>query len=423
MAVSKVRSHYGNLSQIAQTFATEADNTKQSTSNIKNKMEQLRGGDWKGDAANKFYAEMDGKVLPALGRLSNALTNASEITKKISSLMKNAEQESSKVFMIVVEVKTSGGSSGASAGDAGAAAVSGAAGGAAGGFAGAAAGAAASGGGGGAPSSGGGGGSAPSSGGASAGAGSSGGGSAGGDSGAPSSGGGGGSSNSGGGGGGSGASSPGSAAAGGPSSSGAVSNNPLVSQAPSKVFSPANLANLASSNIQGAGSPDLRDAMKELNTNPPPTGEALDKILAKIAKARGKSLKDIKAQYEKFLKVKAQAAENAAAKGLPAPDPLSDSLNDNFLGSEQQLRSGELVGETFGIDPVFGALLNPGGGLAADGSVPVTQSAEGLNDAASDAATYLQNFHNVGPGPNYLGAGTDNLAFWQQKLVDTLSNA
>jgi hypothetical protein len=163
--------------------------------------------------------------------------------------------------------------------------------------------------------------------------------------------------------------------------------------------------------------------MQELTANPPPTGAALDKILAKIAKLRGKSLKDIKAQYEKFLKVRDQAAQIAASKGLPPPPPLSDALNDSFLGSEQNLRSGELVGETFGIDPVFGALLNPQGGLAADGTVPVTQSAAGLNDAAGDAAVYLQSFHNVGPGVNYLGAGTDNLAFWQQKLVDTLSNA
>jgi hypothetical protein len=201
------------------------------------------------------------------------------------------------------------------------------------------------------------------------------------------------------------------------------SSNPLVSQNPAQVFSPGNLANLASSNIQGAGSPELQDAMKELAATPTPTGAALDKILSKIAKLRGKSLKDLKAQFEKFLKVRAQAADIAASKGLPPPAPLSDALNNSFLGSEQELRSGELVGEVFGIDPVFGALLNPGGGLAANGSVPVTQSAEGLDDAAGGAAVYLITFHNTGPGVNYLGAGTDKLGFWQQKLVDTLSNA
>lgn len=424
MAVSKVRSHFANLAQIAQSFSREAESTKQSTDDIKSKMEQLRGGDWKGDAANKFYAEMDGAVLPALKRLGTALEQAGTITKKISDLMKTTEQQTSKIMVMVIEIPK--GASADSVGAAVGAAVGGAGGAAAGAAVGAAVGGAAGGasGGGGSPSSGGG---SPSSSAGGGGAGSSagGGGSAGGASSSPSSagGGGGGSSDSGGGGGGGATTSPGAAAGGGPSNAGVGSSNPLVAQNPAQVFSPGNLANLASSNIQGAGSPELRDAMQELAANPPPTGAALDKILAKIAKLRGKSFKDIKAQFEKFLKVRQQAADIAASKGLPPPAPLSDALNDSFLGSEQELRSGELVGETFGIDPVFGALLNPQGGLAANGSVPVTQSAEGLDDAAGGAAVYLITFHNVGPGTNYLGAGTNKLDFWTQKLVDTVSNA
>lgn len=174
-------------------------------------------------------------------------------------------------------------------------------------------------------------------------------------------------------------------------------------------------------NIQGAGSPEMRDALMELAQNP--TGDALDKVLAKIAKLRGRKLSDIKKEYEKFLKIREQAAANAKAKGLPPPPPLNEVLQGDFMGSEQQLHSGELIGETFGVDPVFGALLNPQGGLSESSVVPDAHSAEGLHEATADAAGYLQQYHDLGPGRNYLGAGANTLGFWQQKLINTLSSA
>ncbi len=404
MPAPRIRADHDALSKVAGQFSQQSDQVSQMTQKLKQKKEVLQGKDWVGKGADKFYAEMDGSVFPSLNRLARALDRAGRITSKISKIMKQAEDDASSLFKQGGE---SGGSAGAAAGAGGdlGSAAGAAAGAAAGGAVGAAAG-----------SSGGG----SSGGGAASGAG--GGAASGGATGASSGGGGGGGSPSSGGGAASGGATGGSSGGGGgaPAGGGAASN-PLISTPPSQVFSPANLGNLASSNFQGAGSPELADAMAELAQNP--TGAALDAVLAKIAKLRGVPLDKIKKDFEKFLKIRAQAAANAAAKGLPPPPPLSEALQGEFAGSLQQLRSGSLLGETFGIDPVFGAMLNPQGGLGVGTSVPDPNTAVGLNEAATDASTYLQNFHNTGPGASYLGQGADTLGFWQQKLVNTLSNA
>lgn len=114
---------------------------------LQSKMEQLRGGDWKGDSANKFYAEMDGKLLPAVQRLDKALDEAGRITNSISKLVKQTEDDSAKIFVFAPQPSPDNPSPGSTAGGilgglAGAA-VGGALGGVAGAVAGAAVGAAA----------------------------------------------------------------------------------------------------------------------------------------------------------------------------------------------------------------------------------------------------------------------------------------
>ena len=38
------------------------------------------------------------------------------------------------------------------------------------------------------------------------------------------------------------------------------------------------------------------------------------------------------------------------------------------MGTTAQLRYGQVVGDAFGIDPVFGAMLNPTGGMVGPGN-------------------------------------------------------
>jgi len=108
MAVSKIRIHHTQAQQIAKTFAQQANEVRQSIQNLKSKMETLQKGDWKGDSANKFYAEMNGKVLPALNRLAAALDEASKIMLKIAAQLKQTEDEVAALFKAGAKGKLSG---------------------------------------------------------------------------------------------------------------------------------------------------------------------------------------------------------------------------------------------------------------------------------------------------------------------------
>lgn len=102
MSAAKVRSDFDQLNNIAGTFGSQSDAIGQMTQNLKGKMEQLRGGDWVGKGATKFYNEMDNSVMPSLKRLQNALSQANSTTKKIAQLMKQTEDESARIFVIVI---------------------------------------------------------------------------------------------------------------------------------------------------------------------------------------------------------------------------------------------------------------------------------------------------------------------------------
>src|SRR5262245_51383646 len=123
----KVRADYDALKNVAQGFSKHADATAQTLQALKGRMDTLHGGDWIGQGANAFYAEMNDQVLPTIKRLQSALQSSAEITEKISQAMKAAEDDAARVL----RGDGAGGALGGAA--AGGAAAGGAAGGAGGG--------------------------------------------------------------------------------------------------------------------------------------------------------------------------------------------------------------------------------------------------------------------------------------------------
>jgi len=179
--------------------------------------------------------------------------------------------------------------------------------------------------------------------------------------------------------------------------SGGSSQNPLLARDPNSLFKDDYMKSLVGSQFEGADSRALRNAMNTLAGNP--KGAELDAALQQIADARGRPVSEIRADYEKFLQVKAQ--RDATNPDTP-PDLFGHPL---FMGSTSQLRYGKIVGDAFGMDPVFGSLLNPSGGLVGPGNAAVDgdSSAVGYHGIVHDAAGYLLNYHKEGPGYDYLG--------------------
>jgi hypothetical protein len=162
---------------------------------------------------------------------------------------------------------------------------------------------------------------------------------------------------------------------------------------------------LVGKTLQGADSKELQDAMNTLwEHRHDPNNPEVAAALQKLADARGRPLSEIQGEWGKYQAALAEQERIAAAKGLDPSQGLN-WMHPNFMGSTSQLRSGEVVGDAFGMDPAFGALLNPSGGLVGPGNNAFDgdDSALGYHGAVHDAAGYLYNYHDQGPGYDYMG--------------------
>lgn len=100
MPAAKVRSDYDQLKGIQGTFNSQADAIAQMNQTIRARKDTLQGGDWIGEGATKYFAEMNDQVVPSLQRLQKAMTEAARVTGQISAIMKAAEDAASGCFKL-----------------------------------------------------------------------------------------------------------------------------------------------------------------------------------------------------------------------------------------------------------------------------------------------------------------------------------
>jgi WXG100 family type VII secretion target len=98
MTARIVRANYDELAKVAGVFDQQAALTESVLEDLCRQLETLRGGDWLGQGANAFYAEMDSQVVPTLGRLSRALGQAADTARQISQSVQEAENQAAVVF-------------------------------------------------------------------------------------------------------------------------------------------------------------------------------------------------------------------------------------------------------------------------------------------------------------------------------------
>lgn len=170
--------------------------------------------------------------------------------------------------------------------------------------------------------------------------------------------------------------------------------NPFLARDPAGLFTDDYMTGLIGSQIPGAGG-ELGDAMDGLLEAESP--EEAETFLLVIADLRGRPVEEMRGEFEKF---KELAAERDAAGGVGGL-----SGHPSFMGSNTQMRYGQVVGDAFGIDPVFGAMLNPTGGLVGPGNFAIAgdDTAVGYHGVVHDAAGYLHTYHDAGPGYDYMG--------------------
>lgn len=98
MPVPMIRADYEVLEKIARIFQQQGQSTGQTLRRIRQSMDTLQSGDWIGQGAGKFYGEMDSSVLPSVDRLAKSMAAAARVTQRISGVMKQAEEEASRVL-------------------------------------------------------------------------------------------------------------------------------------------------------------------------------------------------------------------------------------------------------------------------------------------------------------------------------------
>jgi WXG100 family type VII secretion target len=116
MANDVIQVNYDALERIQREFSRCAEESTRIHQRLKNGAGRLVGSKWEGEAARKFFNEMDEDVLPAFDRLSKALTGCEEVTASLIQEFRQAEEEAAALFR---KDGDSGGTPGSGSGDPG----------------------------------------------------------------------------------------------------------------------------------------------------------------------------------------------------------------------------------------------------------------------------------------------------------------
>lgn len=93
-----IRVDYEALTKIASQFQNEAEAIQQVLQMIRGSMTPLQNGGWVGQGSEAFFNEMESDILPAVGRLTDALTQANGVSRQIAEVMQSAEEEAGSPF-------------------------------------------------------------------------------------------------------------------------------------------------------------------------------------------------------------------------------------------------------------------------------------------------------------------------------------
>jgi WXG100 family type VII secretion target len=98
MGAPKFKADYEQLAAIARSFGEQSEAVKQTQSQLTGHLRVLQGGAWVGKAATAFFGEMNGAVMPSVGRLAEALAAAQTCVTNITTAIHQAEHDAAAVL-------------------------------------------------------------------------------------------------------------------------------------------------------------------------------------------------------------------------------------------------------------------------------------------------------------------------------------
>jgi WXG100 family type VII secretion target len=93
-----IRAQYDDLEAIAKQFAQQHEAANTLRNAICRDYDSLINDGWKGQGVRAFAQEMDGKVFPALDRLSALMELGAQVTRQIAAILQRGEEEAAALF-------------------------------------------------------------------------------------------------------------------------------------------------------------------------------------------------------------------------------------------------------------------------------------------------------------------------------------
>ena len=90
--------NYDEMQAIIKQLEAEEEEIKALFNQTKSKVESLHGSQWMGEAADKFFQEMEGVVLPKTTKMIYALNVAGQVAKQIINIIHQADEETKGFF-------------------------------------------------------------------------------------------------------------------------------------------------------------------------------------------------------------------------------------------------------------------------------------------------------------------------------------
>jgi WXG100 family type VII secretion target len=89
----RIQVNYEVLNEMENRFAQLANEVQDMAAKIKSRDNSLRQGGWIGRGSDAFYNEMDDLVMPAIGRLREALEEGGQALNRVARVFGEAEEE------------------------------------------------------------------------------------------------------------------------------------------------------------------------------------------------------------------------------------------------------------------------------------------------------------------------------------------
>lgn len=90
--------NYDDMQAFIKQLQTEEEEIKALFTQTKSKVESLHGNMWVGVAADRFFSEMEGQVLPHTAKMISALNTAGNVAQQITQIIHQADEETKSFF-------------------------------------------------------------------------------------------------------------------------------------------------------------------------------------------------------------------------------------------------------------------------------------------------------------------------------------